>query len=366
MIPVIPKKYLKYIFPMFGTERTKEILNVNPTLDTIRPNNLDVIIQVYEYNEHEIIHHQLNKVQDCLAFTKTDKTIWINVDGFSEGTVEHICKLFGIHALITEDILSSGQRPKMDEMPHHLSCLLNMLYYNDKQNAVDTEQVSIILGSNYVITFQEDASRDVFNPLREKLLVKGSRIRNYKADYLCYALLDMIVDNYYLVMEKLSNAIEIAEEEVIRKSNAATLAKITSLRKEMIVLKRNVMPLRELVNGFLRSESALVSDNAIKYFKDVYDHIVQANDLCENYRDIIIGLQDLYLNQTNLKMNETMKVMAIVTCLLAPATVIGGVFGMNFDKIPLLHDTIGFYIAAAAMLIIPIIMLVAFRKRGWF
>jgi magnesium transporter len=156
------------------------------------------------------------------------------------------------------------------------------------------------------------------------------------------------------------------EEKIIRGSNTRTLAVINSLRKELIVLKRNVSPVRELINGFIRSESDLLEERTTKYFKDVYDHILQANDLAENYRDMMMNLQDLYLSNVNLKTNEVMKVMAIVTCLLAPATVIGGIFGMNFDRIPYLHHQYGFFIAVGLMLIVPIWMLVAFKRRGWF
>ena len=191
-------------------------------------------------------------------------------------------------------------------------------------------------------------------------------MRQRGADYLLYAMLDMIVDNYYLVMEKLGEQVELAEEEVIRSSNARSLARINQLRKELIVLKRNIAPVRELVNGFLRSESELLDDRTIKYFKDVYDHIVQAFDLTENYREMMLSMQDVYLNNVNLRMNEVMKVMAVVTCLMAPATVIGGIFGMNFDRIPYLHNKYGFFIAVTLMLVIPIWMLRMFRKRGWF
>jgi magnesium transporter len=222
------------------------------------------------------------------------------------------------------------------------------------------------LGRNFVITFQEDASRDVFNSLREKLKLSSSKLRQHKADYLCYVLLDLIVDHYFIVMEKLSDKIEELEEEIIRVSNKRTLAKINSLRKELIVLKRNVSPVRELVNGFIKSESSLVQDRSDKYFKDVYDHIIQANDLAENYRDVMNTLQDLYISNVNLKLNEVMKVIAIVTCLLAPATVIGGIFGMNFDVIPYAHQVWGFYATVGVMLVVPLIMLYIFKRRGWF
>ena len=176
----------------------------------------------------------------------------------------------------------------------------------------------------------------------------------------------MIVDNYFIVMEKLGEGIEALEEDIIRRADNKTLSRINMLRKEMIVLKRSISPVREVINGILRSENNLVDEKTEKYFKDIYDHIVQANELAENYRDMMINLQDLYLSNVNLKMNEVMKVMAVVTCLLAPATVIGGIFGMNFDKIPWLHNEFGFYLAVGIMLIIPVWMIVMFRRRGWF
>jgi magnesium transporter len=176
----------------------------------------------------------------------------------------------------------------------------------------------------------------------------------------------MIVDNYFTVMEKLGEEMEEVEEEVLRGSNPRSLAKINQLRKELIILKRNFSPVRELVNGFLRSDNQLLDDQTNKYFKDVYDHIVQALDLSENYRDIIMSMQDLHINNVNLRMNEVMKVMAIVTCLLAPATVIGGIFGMNFDQIPYLHNEYGFWIAVFFMLSVPVVMIMMFKKRRWF
>jgi magnesium transporter len=254
----------------------------------------------------------------------------------------------------------------MDDIEGVLYCLLNMLYFNDKNCSVEIEQVSIVLGRNFVITFQEDASRDVFNGVRDKLKLGGSKVRQRGADYLCYSLLDMIVDHFFDVMEKLGEKIEDLEEEIIRVGNTRSLAKINNFRKELIILKRNVGPVRELINGFIKSESELVDERNHKYFKDVYDHIVQANDFADNYRDMMTTLQDLYLSKVNLRLNEVMKVVAIVTCLLAPATVIGGIFGMNFDVIPYAHQVWGFYAAVGAMFIIPIVMLILFKRRGWF
>jgi magnesium transporter len=291
---------------------------------------------------------------------------WINIDGLRKSDVERVCQHFDIHQLLVEDILSVNQRPKMDEVEDVLFCLLNMLYYNEEKKTVESEQISIVLGKNFIISFQEDASRDVFNPLRQKLKLAKSQIRARSADYLCYSMIDLIVDNYFLVMEKLGEQIEPLEEELIRRSSSRSLIKINQLRKELIVLKRNIAPVRDLVGSIIRSESELLDDSTTKYFKDVYDHIVQAFDLSENYRDIIMSMQDLYINNVNLRLNEVMKVMAIVTCLLAPATVIGGIFGMNFDIIPYAHHQWGFYFAVSLMFVIPLYMLWWFRKKGWF
>jgi magnesium transporter len=364
-----PDKYLKYLYlpNLFATRRTKEILSVNPTVIPHREEAKDVLVSVFDYNGESVEEKKMTAVSECFLYKTSGRTTWINVDGLRKADVENICSCFDIHPLVIEDILSINQRPKLDEAENSIFCLLNMLYYNQEKDAVEQEQISIILAKDVVISFQEDAHRDVFNSLREKLRMPGSKLRQRGADLLCYALLDMIVDHYFIVMEKLGERIEEVEDEVARGNNPRALANITRLRKELIVLKRNFSPVREVVNGFLRSESELLEDRHSKYYKDVYDHIVQAIDLVENYRDIMVSMQDLHINNVNLKMNEVMKVMAIVTCLLAPATVIGGIFGMNFDaNVNFFHQEWGFYTAVALMLLFPIGMLIAFRKRGWF
>lgn len=360
------RKYFSYIHNPLGLLRTKKVLQVNPTVVSPRKEPEEIKIIVYDYNAQKIDIKEMSKVTDCFPYINADSVSWINVDGLRKADVENICSHYGIHYLITEDILSNGQRPKMDEINGLLFCLLNMLYFNEKDSAVEIEQISIVLGKNFVISFQEDDQRDVFNPLRDRLKVGSSRVRQNNADFLFYSMIDMIVDNYFSVMEKLGEKIEVLEEDIVRNSSTRSLANINQLRKEMIILKRSVAPVRELVNGILRSDSVLVEERTEKYFKDVYDHIVQANDLAENYRDMMMNLHDLYLSNVNLRMNEVMKVMAVVTCLLAPATVIGGIFGMNFESIPLLHNRWGFFISVGLMLCIPLVMIRLFRKRGWF
>lgn len=364
-----PEKFLKQlVHPLFSTNRTRQIFQVNPTIQPVRHEANQMDICVYDYNGENLTeHHQLKDVSELNCFKDNSHVTWINIDGLKKAEVEAVCAHFGIHPLIVEDILSIGQRPKMDEIDDILYCLQNMLYFNEENCSVEVEQISIVLGKDFVITFQEDAERDVFNTLREKLRLNHSRLRHKGADYLCYSLLDMIVDHYFVVMEKLGEKIELLEEEIIRRSNVRSLAKINNFRKEVMVLRRNVSPVRDIINGFIKTESDLLDEAVEKYFKDVYDHINQANDFADNYRDMLNNLQELYISKVNLKMNEVMKVMAVVTCLLAPATVIGGIFGMNFEIIPFRHSHWAFYITVTIMLfIIPAVMLVIFKKRGWY
>lgn len=359
-------RYLNFLIPHFSPGRTREIFHANPSIQSVRTDSPETHIQIYEYDGTELNVYEPSDIREVFRYRHTKKTVWINIGGLRKGDVEAISGEFGIHALLVEDILSMEQRPKMDEIDSVLFCLLNMLYFNPQKVCVETEQVSIVLGNRFVISFQDDAQRDVFNPVRDKLKIANSKLRVSGADYLCYALLDTIVDHYYEVMEQLGEKMETLEEEIIRRSNTRSLAKINSLRKELIVLKRNVAPVRDMIYNILKSESDLIGERTSKYFKDVHDHTMQAADLAENYRDMMLNLQDLYLSNVNLKTNEVMKVLAIVTCLLAPATVIGGIFGMNFDVIPYMHQEWGFYLAVAMMLLIPALMLYVFKRRGWF
>ncbi|HNU86674.1 MAG TPA: magnesium/cobalt transporter CorA [Ferruginibacter sp.] len=361
-----PQKYFSYLLNPLELLRTKKVLQVNQPVIAERKEPEQTSIFVFDYNSSGVTFKQTNHVPDCFPYMDSPTVSWLNVDGLRKADVETICAHYGIHNLIAEDILSLGQRAKTDEINGLLFCLLNMLYFNEKDSAVEFEQISIVLGKNFVISFQEDPERDVFNPLRERLKINNTKLRQNGADFLFYSLIDMIVDNYFVVMEKLGEKIEELEEDIVRRPNTRSLAKINLLRKEMIVLKRSVAPVRELVSGILRSDTELIEERTGKYFKDVYDHILQANDVVENYRDMMMNLHDLYLSNVNLKMNEVMKVMAVVTCLLAPATVIGGIFGMNFEVIPFAHEKVGFYSIVCLMIFIPLVMLYIFKRRGWF
>lgn len=360
------KRYFDYLFNPLDLLRTKELLQVNPTIIPERKENIESKIFLIEYSTDEIELKSVPSIEDCFKHLYTEKVSWINIDGINKSEVEKICAHYGIHHLIVEDVLSVSQRPKMDEINDTLFCVLNMLYFNEKSSRVETEQISIVLGKNFILSFQEDASRDVFNGVREKVKLNTSKVRQSGADFLYYVLIDSIVDHYFLVMEKFAEKIELLEEDITKNEDNLSLKKINAIRKELIFLKRSIGPVRDLIHGILRSENNLIQEKTEKYFKDVYDHIIQANDLAENYRDMMINLQDLYMSNVNLKQNEAMKMMAIFTCLLAPATVIGAIFGMNFEKVPYIHDLSTFYICVVIMVFAPVGIFFFGKKKKWF
>jgi magnesium transporter len=360
------KKISKKIISPFIKERTRAV--VNPfTPHKEKPLHAAASdISIFDYDDKELHFNKTQLAEDCYHYKNKPTVTWINIDGINKEIVEKIASKYGVHFLIQEDILSYGQRPKMDDVENIVFVLLNMLYYNKETGGIEQEQISIVLADKVVISFQEDASRDVFNPIRDKLKLGAYKTRQRGADYLFYCLIDIIVDSYFQVIEKLGERIETIEEKLLVKADRNSFQTINQLRKEIILLKRNTAPVRDLVAALMRSESDLLDERTTKYFKDVYDHIVQANELTENYRDMVMSLQDLYLNTVNLRMNDVMKTLAIVTTVMAPATVIGGIFGMNFQVIPYAHQRWGFYATVSTMVIIPIIMILWFRKRGWF
>lgn len=324
------------------------------------------VFTIFDYSSDHLEERQEPDEAACAIYSHSKHITWINVDGLEEQAVTKLCAHYGVHALIVDDILSKNERAKMEEMENVIFCVLPMMFFNDRTGDVELEQVSIVLGKDFVLSFQEEATRDVFDPIRKHLRDAGSTLRTRTADYLCYNMLDVIVDSYFDVLEKLSGRLEQLEDELVVRQTKSMLARISRLRQDVTIIRRAVLPVRELVAHFVRSDNVLIEKRHEKYFRDVLDHTIQANDFIENQRDMLMNLQDLYMNQINLRMNEVMKIFTMVATLLAPATVIGGIFGMNFDVIPLQHQGFGFYISVGAMLIIPIFMLVYFKRKGWF
>jgi magnesium transporter len=279
--------------------------------------------------------------------------------------IEKIGEQFGLHPLVLEDILHTGQRPKMDEFDDYISIITRMLSYNEETNQVESEQFSLILGPNYVISFQERVG-DIFNAVRERLRQKKGRLRTRGPDYLAYALIDAIVDHYFFVIEKIGEEIEFLEEELIVDPGPETLQTIHNLKRELIFLRKSVWPLREMISGLERGESPLIQDRTTIFLRDVYDHTIQIIDTIETYRDMVSGMLDVYLSSVSNRMNEVMKVLTVIATLFIPLTFIAGIYGMNFKFMPELEWHWGYPLVWAIMIVIGVLMLFYFKKNRWF
>jgi magnesium transporter len=322
-------------------------------------------ITIIDYDEQNYQEKQVPSIKECEPFKTTLTTTWINIDGLHQvEAIEEIGKLFDLHSLMLEDILNTNQRPKTEDYESYLFVVLRMLSYDDEKAEIRSEQVSMVLGSHYVITFQESVG-DVFGLIRDRIKSTKWRIRKLGVDYLLYSLIDCIVDHYFIVLEKMADKIESLQERVAIEPSQETLQQIHKLKREMMFLRKAVWPVRELVNSLLRSESPLINKATEFYLRDVYDHAVQIIDATETYREMISGMLDIYLSSISNKMNAIMKVLTIIATIFIPLTFIVGVYGMNFDYMPELKCHWGYPLVWLFMITVVIIMLVYFRKRKW-
>lgn len=324
-----------------------------------------VSISLIDYAGSRITENSKATIKDCLISLESPEVTWINIHGTHDvQTVEALGRHFGLHPLMLEDIVTTGQRAKLDDYKKSIFIVLSLLKYNEEKNQIEEEQISIILGSNYVISFEE-AAADIFDPVRERIRKKNSRITQRGADYLCYALIDCVVDYTFLVLEKMDNRIEQLEKRLLENQTDAVMRDIQHVKRDIILLRKSVWPLRELVNRFRRLESPLVTDATKLYMQDVYDHTIQVIDTIESLRDVSSGLLDIYLSNINLHMNEIMKVLTIVATLFVPLTFLASIYGMNFDNMPELHYKWGYFILLGVMASLLLVMLFLFRRKKW-
>ena len=324
-----------------------------------------VRITIIDYDEAQFQEKEAKTVEECLPFKDKPTVTWINIDGIHQvETIEKIGKHFSIHPLLLEDIANAGQRPKMEDFEDYIFIVLKMLCYDEKDNEIKVEQVSIIVGTNFVISFQEREG-DVFNPIRERVRNGKGRIRKMGTDYLAYSLMDVIIDNYFIILEKLGERIEGIEKKLVTNPTPETLQEIHNLKREMIFLRKSVWPLRELISGMERAESPLIKECTRIYLRNIYDHTVQVIDLIETSRDMLSGMLDIYLSSVSNKMNDIMKVLTIIATIFIPLTFIVGIYGMNFQYMPELGWRWGYFGVLSIMVIIGIGMLIYCRMKKW-
>ena len=324
------------------------------------------LVTIIDYNQEQFQETVVNNIEDTFPFRDTQTVSWINIDGLLDvAAIEKIGNHFGLHPLIQEDIVNTQQRPKTEDFGDYIFIILRMLSYDEPLGAVKNEQVSLILGKNFVLSFQEDVG-DVWDNLRDRIRKNKGQVRKEGADYLAYSLMDAIVDNYFIILEKAGEDIEGIEEKLLLAPTRATLPAIYGLKREMLVLRKGVWPLREVVNALGHGENPLVKASTKIYLRDIYDHTIQVIDTIENYRDMISTLVDVYLSSVSNRLNEIMKVLTILSSIFIPLTFIVGVYGMNFQHMPELKMTWTYPALLAFMLVVALMMVGYFKRKKWF
>ncbi|MFC1590249.1 magnesium/cobalt transporter CorA [Candidatus Omnitrophota bacterium] len=328
-------------------------------------------ISIIDFDEQRYEEKEISTIEECFAYRDSKSITWVNVDGIQNTSIiEKVGKHFDLHPLTLEDIVNTGHRPKLEDFEKYILIVLKMLYFDDKECEIKSEQVSLILGTNFVISFQEKEG-DVFNSIRERIRNGKGRIRKMGADYLAYSLLDAVIDNYFLIVEKLGDSIEGMEEELVTNPTPKTLQAIHSLKGDTIFLRKSVWPLREVVNILERGESSLIKKTTRIYLRDIYDHTIQVIDSIETSRDMVSGMLDIYLSSISNRMNEVMKVLTIIATIFIPLTFIAGIYGMNFNteistlNMPELNWPYGYVFTWVVMGVIICLMLVYFKRKKW-
>jgi magnesium transporter len=322
-------------------------------------------LTLINYDPARLEEKELKNIEDSFAYKDTPPVSWINIDGLHDvDVIEKIGQHFDIHPLVLEDVVHTGQRPKVEDYEDYIYIVFKMLTFDRTTSHVHSEQVSLILGPHYLLSFQENEG-DVFNFVRERIRKGRVRIRKSGPDYLAYALIDAVVDHYFLILEVLGEKVEYFEDRIHSDPTPETLQNIHHLKREMIFFRKQVWPIRELLNNLVKTESDLVREANKIFISDVYDHTVQVIDTIESFRDIISGMMDLYLSTISNKMNEVMKVLTIIATIFIPLTFVAGIYGMNFKFMPELEWKWSYLVLWILLILIFVSMLFYFKRKKW-
>lgn len=322
------------------------------------------ILELITYNREHHDRYDNISLDELLTKLNSDRVNWINIDGlYNHDVIEKIQAHFNLHSLLIEDVLSD-QRPKAEEFEDYLFFTLKMLYRIDDKK-IDYEQISFVLGKNFLISFQEKEG-DLFDGFRERIRLDQGRVRKKQGDYLLYRLIDIIIDNYYNVLDHLGDSIEEMEETVYENPSNESFQRIQKLKKELIYLRKALYPTRDALSKLIKGETEFVTDENTRFYMDVYDHVVHLIDSLDTYKDLTSSLLDIHINAMNNKLNEVMKVLTVISTIFIPLTFLVGVYGMNFEFMPELHWKYGYYLVWGVMILLVFSMLGFFRYKKWF
>ncbi len=346
-------------------KNTKTVNQIPGTMTYVgNKDSVETKLDVIDYNLEQYERFTSTSTEDTFKFVDEERITWFNIDGLSNvKEIEKLGEYYELHPLVMEDIVNTGQRPKVEAYEDYLFIVAKMLYY--KNGTIENEHISMIVGKNYLLTFQE-SDGDVFNPVRDRLETGKGRIRGRSADYLMFALLDSIIDNYFLVIDDISDRIEEMEASLfINKPNDNVTQEIQDLKQTILRIRRSVFPLREVVSRLEKMDTCLIENSTINYIRDLHDHIIQISEHIDIYREMIWGLMDLYMTTISNKMNEVMKVLTIMASIFIPLTFIAGIYGMNFEYIPELQWKYSYFVLWGVMIIIFFLMLYYFKRKKW-
>lgn len=329
-------------------------------------------IFLIDYNQTNFIREQIATPEECVNYLDTESISWVDVQGLGNRDIlQSLGKVFDLHPLVLEDVVNMAERPKIEDFEDQLLIIARMVVPKERTCGFYSEQVSLVLGKNYLLTVQEEPEHDCFEGVRVRIEKAKGIIRKQGTDYLAYALLDAIIDGFFPVLELYGERIEELEEEVIVKPTPQTLQQIYQIRRELLQLRRAIWPQRDAINSLIRDSGELIGDEVRIYLRDCYDHAVQVMDMVETYRELASGLMDVYLSAVSNKMNEIMKVLTVVSSIFIPLTFVAGIYGMNFNtekspyNMPELNWYLGYPICLALMVAIALGLLFFFWRRGW-
>lgn len=327
-------------------------------------------IRRIEYNEADYTVETVKRLATCSKPVETSPLVsWLDIDGIHEPiVVERIGQQYHLHPLLLEDVMNSQQKPKVEEYDGaYLFATMKMLHFNLKSQELESEHLSFVLGKNYLISFQEERKSDIFQPVLDRIQASAGKTRRNGPDYLLYALMDLVVDHYFVVLDNIGEKLEILENSIIEQvAGQQTLTRMYTLKRELTLMRKLVWPVREMINRMVLEESDLIKPATMPFLRDLYDHVVQVIDSIDSYRELATSLLDVYLSTLSNRMNSVMKTLTIFSAIFMPLTFIVGVYGMNFDNMPELHTRNGYYVVWGIMAVLTVLMVIYFRRRRWF
>jgi magnesium transporter len=324
-----------------------------------------VKITLTEYDENKVESYEINSVEEVVQFTDTPRVTWVNVCGLHETDyIRQIGEKFDIHSLVLEDLLNTETRPKIEITDNYIFISMKMLSYNKEQRDIGSEQVSFILGENFLFSFLEKSDK-IFDPIRKRISSETAKIRKRQCDYLLYALMDLVVDHYFLMLEQVEEEINQLDDEVINRTDKSQIEMIYNLKTKLLLARRSIYPVREICNKLIREETDLINEKIQPFLKDLLDHIIQITETTELLREITISLMETHLSMMSNKMNEVMKVLTIIATIFIPLTFVAGIYGMNFEYMPELGWRWAYFTVWGVMIVVTIALLLFFRRKKW-